>query len=94
MNESTFRRFLDELKKRDYVGWMASKGVEWAPSPTKEDPDGVALFLPFELAEHVTVTVPEMIPVSFVEKGKDKNAAGRYYDSVLLQIATMKAGSV
>lgn len=75
MNESTFRKFLDELKKRDYVGWMASKGVEWAPSPTKEDPDGVALFLPFELAEHVTVTVPEMIPVSFEEKGKDKKTA-------------------
>lgn len=74
MNTSTFHEFLGVLETLGYIGYFASKG-KWAPSPTKKDPDGVGLFLPVEMAKQVKVTVPEMIPVSFKEKGKDKKTA-------------------
>ncbi len=69
MNESTNEVFKKALEPLGYIGWFKSKG-EWAPSPTKKDPDGVALFLPKEMNDQVKVITPEMIPVEFVEKGK------------------------
>ena len=74
MNTSTFHQYLGALETLGYIGYFASKG-KWAPTPTKKDPDGVALFLPAEMNDQVKVTVPEMIPVSFEEKGKTKQTA-------------------
>lgn len=78
MNEKTFYEFKETLGHLGYVCYGASKGILWAPTPTKtheRGPDGVTLFLPTEMNDQVTVTILEMIPVSFEEKGKTKQTA-------------------